>query len=765
MLKQRSCSVSVHVHVHVHLLLLLVFVFLSLFQDFRSQAQVLPDDEVKVLQQLATKLNIREWKVNPSCPPGQGLIARSGSSTGNVTCDCNFNKSTICHVTIIELKDFNLHGELPDEFANLTRLRQLDLTRNYLNGTIPRAWASLPLVVLSLLGNLVTGTIPKEIGNISTLEDLNFQDNKMEGPIPKEFGNLVNLRRALLGGNDYTGPLPDTLGNLKNLTDFRIDGASLSGKIPEFIGNWIKLDRLDMHGTSMEGPIPSTISLLTNLTELRITDLNASNIPFPDLRKLTKLKELVLRNCSITGPIPSYIGQSLRNIKNLDLSFNRLTDTVPDNLDLLRNLEFMYLTNNSLTGQVSKWLSDARENYDISYNNFTGSLQPDTCQPNGLKKIAIYPSVENKSIDWCLKKDLPCPSKSSHYELFINCGGPELSFKGKRYEQDSGGMGPSAFFYGEKWACSTTGDFLGNEKANTNMVASVSTVSSDEEFYLTARLAPFSLRYYGLCLRKGSYTVKLHFAEIMLTADQTNNTMGWGRRIFDIYIQGDRVLSDFNIAEEARGTSTGIVKEYKNVTVTGSTLEIHLYWAGKGTTALPYRGVYGPLISAISVTPNFKPPTKISAGTIAGIVVASFVAVVLIILAVLWKKGCLEGKDLEDKELRGLELQTGYFTLRQIKAATGNFDISNKIGEGGFGSVYKGVLPDGSIIAVKQLSSKSKQGNREFVNEIGMLSALQHPHLVRLFGCCIEGNQLLLIYEYMEIIALPEHYLMVYTEI
>jgi serine/threonine protein kinase len=74
------------------------------------------------------------------------------------------------------------------------------------------------------------------------------------------------------------------------------------------------------------------------------------------------------------------------------------------------------------------------------------------------------------------------------------------------------------------------------------------------------------------------------------------------------------------------------------------------------------------------------------------------------------------------------------------------FSTSNKI------TLLKiqGCLPNGTLIAVKQLSSKSKQGNREFLNEIGMISALQHPYLVKLYGCCVEGDQLLLIYEYLE---------------
>ncbi|KDO51474.1 hypothetical protein CISIN_1g0450922mg, partial [Citrus sinensis] len=89
-------------------------------------------------------------------------------------------------------------------------------------------------------------------------------------------------------------------------------------------------------------------------------------------------------------------------------------------------------------------------------------------------------------------------------------------------------------------------------------------------------------------------------------------------------------------------------------------------------------------------------------------------------------------------ELKGLDLPTGSFHLRQIKAATNNFASENEISERGFGPVYRGLLADGKVIEVKQLSSKSKQGNREIVNEIGMISALQHPNLVKLYRLCTE---------------------------
>ncbi|KAK7395393.1 hypothetical protein VNO78_15950 [Psophocarpus tetragonolobus] len=89
------------------------------------------------------------------------------------------------------------------------------------------------------------------------------------------------------------------------------------------------------------------------------------------------------------------------------------------------------------------------------------------------------------------------------------------------------------------------------------------------------------------------------------------------------------------------------------------------------------------------------------------------------------------------------------FDFERIATATNNFHLSNKLGQGGFGPVYKGKLQDGQEIAVKRLSRASGQGLEEFMNEVVVISKLQHFNLVRLFGCCAEGDEKMLIYEYM----------------
>uniref|UniRef100_A0ACD5WKV5 Uncharacterized protein n=1 Tax=Avena sativa TaxID=4498 RepID=A0ACD5WKV5_AVESA len=100
------------------------------------------------------------------------------------------------------------------------------------------------------------------------------------------------------------------------------------------------------------------------------------------------------------------------------------------------------------------------------------------------------------------------------------------------------------------------------------------------------------------------------------------------------------------------------------------------------------------------------------------------------------------------------------FTYAQLVTATENFRADCLLGEGGFGRVYRGRLEDGLLVAVKQLDLNGVQGNREFVVEVLMLSSLHHDNLVSLVGYCADGEQRLLVYEYMALGSLADHLLL-----
>ncbi|XVF79444.1 hypothetical protein PTKIN_Ptkin14bG0223500 [Pterospermum kingtungense] len=103
------------------------------------------------------------------------------------------------------------------------------------------------------------------------------------------------------------------------------------------------------------------------------------------------------------------------------------------------------------------------------------------------------------------------------------------------------------------------------------------------------------------------------------------------------------------------------------------------------------------------------------------------------------------GEDLIEVKLQQLPL----INFEELATATNNFQLTKKLGQGGFGPVYRGTLRDGKEIAVKRLSRSSGQGLEEFMNEVMVISKLQHRNLVRLLGCCIEGEEKMLVYEYM----------------
>nr|POE60265.1 putative lrr receptor-like serine/threonine-protein kinase [Quercus suber] len=604
-------------------------------------------------------------------------------------------------------------GVIPDELWSLTYLFNLNLANNYLTGNLSASIGNLTrMQYLGFAVNALSGTVPKELGNLTNLLSLSILRNDFTGSLPSELGNLLKLEQLYIGSSGISGVIPSTFANLRNLEIVWALDTELTGRI-DFIGNWSKLMNLKLGGNSFEGPIPSTFSNLTSLTDLIISDLSHGSSSLAFIKDMKSLRSLVLRN-------------------------NKISDSIPSNIGDYQQLRLLFLGNNKLSGTVPAQKSMSLLNIVL---------------PSGLN---------------CLQRGFPCNRGIGRYYNFsIKCGGPQItSSSGIVYESDipteneSQELGSASYYVINtgRWAVSNVGYFNGTYNPHyTSSSSSRFSNTLDSELFQTARLSASSLRYYGLGLENGNYTVSLQFAETAF-----NNSKSWkslGRRVFNIYIQGNLVVKDFDIRKNASGTSFRAVQiQYNKVQVSENYLEIHLFWAGKGTCCIPDKGTYGPSISALSATPEFiptvnnRPPssnknrTGLIVGLIVGVGILSFLSVFVVIYIVQRRKPPTN----DDEELLGIDAKPFIFSYAELKTATEDFNPNNKLGEGGFGPVYKGRLIDGGVIAVKQLSVASQQGNNEFITEIATLSAVQHRNLVKLHGCCIEGDKKLLVYEYLE---------------
>ncbi|KAB2637075.1 LRR receptor-like serine/threonine-protein kinase [Pyrus ussuriensis x Pyrus communis] len=430
---------------------------------------------------------------------------------------------------------------------------------------------------------------------------------------------------------------------------------------------------------------------------------------------MKNLTKFTLRNALITGTIPSDIGE-YQLLETLELSFNNLTGQLPSSLFNLTSLKSLFLGNNNLSGPLPSQKSNQLETIDLSYNFLSGRLPQWVTTISHVNLVVNNFTFDSSNITLpglnCLQRNFPCNRNTPRYSgiiasFSINCGGQQMTGSdGILYETEDSDIGPATFSVtNTEWAVSNAGSFPDEvtPPSLNKTLAQVTGTDVTPALYQTSRMSTGSLRYYGLGLVNGPYTVTLHFAETVYESRTSHTWQSLGRRVFDIYIQGTRMTKDFDISKEAGGVNQAVVRKF-NVNVSENYLEIHLFWAGKGTCCIPKYGDYGPLIAAVHAT----------------------------------------------LDILGLGPRPYTFSYAELRAATEDFNPSNKLGEGGYGPVYKGTLSDGRVVAVKQLSVASHQGKSQFVSEIATISAVQHRNLVKLYGCYIEGSHRILVYEYLE---------------
>ena len=295
-------------------------------------------------------------------------------------------------VTELNLEENGLTGLIPPQIANLTSLEVLNLNKNLLTGAIPGELAHLSnLTELRLWQNQLTGPVPIWLGDLSDLKVLDLDQNRLTGTIPAELAGLSNLTYLGLHSNELTGAIPPELGNLSNLTELSLHSNVLTGEIPPELGNLSNLSDLRLYNNRLTGQIPAWLGDLSNLRVLYL-DRNQLTGQIPEeLRQLSSPMHLSLYGNELTGTVPPWLGE-LSNLETLWLGDNRLTGAIPTELQNLGNLQQLSLYNNRLTGAIPTELGQLTNltRLNLRNNDLTGTIPVSLGSVSDLEQLYLH---------------------------------------------------------------------------------------------------------------------------------------------------------------------------------------------------------------------------------------------------------------------------------------------------------------------------------------------------------------------------------------
>ncbi|KAK3434050.1 hypothetical protein EUGRSUZ_D01482, partial [Eucalyptus grandis] len=328
---------------------------------------------------------------------------------------------------ILRLQNNSFNLEIAPQISRLHRLQMLYLSNNSLTGEIPgNISACSNLVFLFLEHNQLVRGIPVELGSLSNLQMVDFTTNQLTGSIPSSIGNLTSLERISCYQNGLSGIIPQSLGtipptifNLSSLIEIDIKANRICGDLPEEIGftppnlqdlsiaynrftgsiplsisNATNLRQLGLGGNELSGKVP----LLANLCNLWIVTLytnnlgsrrsNADDMSFLcSLTNSTKLMVLVMHENRFGGTLPTCIGNfsttlipkeigNLENLQGFLMDDNLLSGPIPPDLGNLSHLQKLILSGNNLFGIISSSLQNLHMLFSLSLakNKFEGLI-------------------------------------------------------------------------------------------------------------------------------------------------------------------------------------------------------------------------------------------------------------------------------------------------------------------------------------------------------------------------------------------------------
>ncbi|XP_049370752.1 receptor kinase-like protein Xa21 [Solanum verrucosum] len=249
-----------------------------------------------------------------------------------------------------ELRFFN-------SLANCRMLRDLDMSTNMLNGTLPDTIGNLSSTIefFAIIDAYINGPIPTGIGNMSSLISLSLHGNNLVGSIPSEIGKLKQLQGLYLNNNKLQGHIPEAVCGLSNLVQLVLDGNELFGLIPACIGNFSMLQYISLRNNNFASKLPLSFWKMSGLLHLDVSRNSIEGEVPLDVGELKAILGLYLSHNHFSGKIPNSLGE-LQNLDSLDLSNNSFSGQIPLSFANLISLVFMDLSVNALSGTIPKSL-------------------------------------------------------------------------------------------------------------------------------------------------------------------------------------------------------------------------------------------------------------------------------------------------------------------------------------------------------------------------------------------------------------------------
>ncbi|CAG7883161.1 unnamed protein product [Brassica rapa] len=690
------------------------------------------------------------------------------SSWNNSVSMCNW-KGVTCghkHKRVIELNlaGLQLGGVISPSIGNLSFLISLDLSNNSFGGAIPQEVGNLfRLVFLSMSSNALSGEIPIGVFNCSRLIELYLDSNHLGGGIPSEIGSLTNLYSLNICENNLEGKLPTSLGNMTSIMQVKIYRNNLEGEIPyDITTSWNQMVFLDLSINKFSGSFPPPIYNFTSLRYLSISDNYFTGAIPATLSNISTLQMLAIDNNTLTGSIPPSFGK-LRNLRYLALRYNSLGSHSFGDVEFLggltncTQLEVLTVAGNRLGGHLPASIANLSINLrglNLGNNFISGSIPHDIGRLVNLQTLGLQENQLKGLLPTSIGKLLQLGLFNNSFEGTIplslaNCTSLRFLWIGSNrldgpipWEI----MGTQSLVELDVSGNSLTGYLPKDVGRLGNLVA---LAAADNK--LSGKIPP-SL---GNCLS-------------MVTLFLQGN-------YFDGAIPDIRGLKGLKRVDFSRNSLSGSIPgylsdfsslEYLNLSV--NNFEGNLPAEGKfrNTTIVSVFGNKNLCggIKGFKLKPCFTETqrrrskhhfllNKAVIGVSGSIALLLLLFVVFVLLR--WFRKGKKNHITNNPTPSTLEVFHEKISYGEIRNATDGFSLSNMIGSGSFGTVFKALFPaDNKVVAVKVLNMQIRGAMKSFMAECESLKNIRHRNLVKLLTACssidFQGNEFrALVYEFM----------------